>query len=262
MALREISGRQDDAAGQVVEIYERTQREWVTSLVDQLKAVASDGDLSDIDRVKVPDDLRYRAAPEIVEIADEVFDFGRRTVQEEQTRQARRAKAVAAMAFRDEPPESAEIKKLFWVRSRQMLNRLSSRSEAIAAEWALGIYRTVGEDVRDADFGEVGADLTGMFMNVVKLEARALISEAFNLGRDRQAAAIKERVEKAVYSAILDENLCEECRQDDGKEFRLDTKEYYDHAPPNRNCESTQGGGNRCRCLYVYVFKSEQRSRG
>lgn len=268
MSLREIDGRQDDAEDQVADLFVKIRPVWVDSLIEQIREALSDGDASDVDQVSIPVPLRNQMAAGIVAIERELFRFGRQKVQEEQTRQLRQAgadealQAAEARSFRDEPPESKEITDVFWVRARRYLNRLSSRVENVAIERALDLHRTKGTDIDPEDLDTLSDDLNGMWMNTARLEAKAVISSAFNMGRTHQAEIQKEEIEFAEYSAILDENLCEECEDLDGERFDVGSEEYYANAPPNKQCLSAQSGSNRCRCVYAFAFKTEQRSRG
>lgn len=76
------------------------------------------------------------------------------------------------------------------------------------------------------------------------------VLEAFGIGRNVEAETRKEDIRTAYYSAIMDKNVCENCAPLDGKEHELDDPTYE---TPNPNCL----GGNLCRCLTVYVMKSE-----
>ena len=75
-----------------------------------------------------------------------------------------------------------------------------------------------------------------------------------NLGRDAEAQIARSRgdIAQAVYSAILDEATCTECGGVDGEEVQVGSDRYFEIQPPNRRCESTAGGNNFCRCIFVY----------
>ncbi len=89
--------------------------------------------------------------------------------------------------------------------------------------------------------------------NVIGQEAPFLIGSAIALGRDNAAQELLKEgriKEKAVGSSILDENLCDECRENiNGREFEIGSSEYYENLPPYSGCE----GGSRCRCAFIYV---------
>lgn len=83
--------------------------------------------------------------------------------------------------------------------------------------------------------------------DIARLAAQE-INEAFSMGRVAAAEDFKSQIETAVYSAILDNNVCDTCEQLDGQEFDVDSDEYEENMPPNPNCD----GGDNCRCTYIY----------
>jgi len=79
------------------------------------------------------------------------------------------------------------------------------------------------------------------------------VSEALNLGRHNAAERLGDRIEKAVYSSVLDTASCSACRSADGREVEVGSAEYRRLEPPYRECR----GGPRCRCIYAYVLANE-----
>lgn len=58
------------------------------------------------------------------------------------------------------------------------------------------------------------------------------------------------------YSAMLDGNTCQACREaDDGVVRDLDDPVRLERQPPNPHCHSTRGGFNMCRCVEEYVIR-------
>lgn len=76
------------------------------------------------------------------------------------------------------------------------------------------------------------------------------VNGGWGAGRDAAAQAYTGEIDHVYRSAILDGSTCDTCRAHDG-----DTWETYDEAPimPDPECE----GGDRCRCINVYVMKAE-----
>lgn len=72
---------------------------------------------------------------------------------------------------------------------------------------------------------------------------------AYGIGREDEAADNAEQIEYAVYSAILDNNVCENCLPKDMVEHELDDPEF---ATPNPEC---LGGEGACRCVNIYKMK-------
>jgi uncharacterized protein with gpF-like domain len=84
--------------------------------------------------------------------------------------------------------------------------------------------------------------------------AQISVGEAINFGRRDAAESIREDIEYAQYSAILDRRVCEVCENLDGLDVTLDDPRYEEYMPPNPECR----GGDRCRCVWVLVFKGEK----
>lgn len=80
--------------------------------------------------------------------------------------------------------------------------------------------------------------------------AAAAINAGNGAGRDLGAKDFAEEVQECYYSALLDSNVCDNCRPKDGVRHELGDPEFV---TPNPECK----GGPRCRCLTVYVMKAE-----
>ena len=253
VSLREIDGRQDDARDQIRGAVNHVKTEWADDLKKQIANALSDGDPSDVGAIAIPDDLKVTLQKETVAIFKELYVYGKRTVEEELNRQRRKAK-MSEVRLRDSAIESEEVKQLWWTRSGQFLNRLSSRVENEARDRALSLWRTKHSDYTQTELDFIANEVVAIADTTARLEAPTLVSEAFDMGRAAEAEAQSDEIDYAEYSAILDENLCDECEPFDGEEFDLGTPEYYDAAPPNKKCL----GRDRCRCIFVYVIKGEQ----
>lgn len=83
------------------------------------------------------------------------------------------------------------------------------------------------------------------------------VGEAVNLGRRDGAKEFEDQIDRAQYSAILDMRVCAVCRDLDGLEVTLDDPRYEEYMPPNPECL----GGDRCRCVWILIFKDEKRAR-
>lgn len=248
IALREIAGRQDDARDQIAETFREQRGAWIDSIVEQLREAMADGDYSDVSDVEIPKALREAPRKEIVATLRDTHRFGRRTVQDEASRQKRK--------LRDDPPESKEVSNLFFARAARYLKGLASRLEALASERAIGILRAKGDqDLEDSDFEAIAENLTEALDATALNDATVMVAEALNLGRSDAMVTRKDEIGSAIYSAILDSNVCGECLSDDGKEVELGGTEYYDLMPPNKACESVKSGSNRCRCIFIGVFE-------
>jgi hypothetical protein len=89
--------------------------------------------------------------------------------------------------------------------------------------------------------------------------AGLLIAEAFGMGR---GVEIKEQIDeglvsKGIYSALLDDNVCEVCQALDGQEFAPGSAEFEKYQDGNADdCL----GGSRCRCMLFLQYSDMDES--
>jgi hypothetical protein len=249
MALAEIKGHGDDAKRIIRSIIDKLKSRWIESLKEQVAEALRDGDPSDVGDIAIPAELLKPLLNETVGIFKDLFRYGKQTVDDEYRRQKRMAR-LTEMSLRDMPPESKEVTDMFWVRGRQFLTRLSSKVENRAKDLALTLYRQKKTAFDSIDLDQLAVDILGTLDSAARLEASVLVNEAFNMGRSAEADEYRDEIQTVVYTAILDENLCDPCHASDGMEVVFESEEYYDNEPPNRNC----AGGDRCRCMYVFIF--------
>jgi hypothetical protein len=83
-----------------------------------------------------------------------------------------------------------------------------------------------------------------------------VIPEGFGFGRSSQAKDMADEIGRVQYSALLDQNTCEACSKEDGDEWDYEDPKTDEFAAGNRQCE----GRGRCRCLLVYISRSERRN--
>ena len=258
VSLREIDGKQDDAEERIGDQVDQLKKVWIDDLVGQIDTALADGDVRDVADISIDKKLRYTEVSETISQLRDLFRFGRRTVREEKARQAKQATDGAGRALRDDDITDKEITDGLWVRVRRYFDNLAARLTSVAVERGLNLSRTKGTDYDEADLEEISASLDDMFGPTARIEARVLIAEAFTLGRNREAEIQADDIARVEYSAILDTNVCSVCESDDGRTFVMGSADYYAHMPPNASCLSTASGSNRCRCLYVYIFTTEQ----
>lgn len=106
----------------------------------------------------------------------------------------------------------------------------------------------------------------------LKSQVRGLLNMAFSLGRRAQMRYIalhaepmnvislrtvdedeaEELVDYVIQTAVMDQHTCEPCADADGLTFEYDDDEMLEHQPPYYLCD----GGDRCRCVQVYVLKN------
>jgi hypothetical protein len=82
--------------------------------------------------------------------------------------------------------------------------------------------------------------------------ATAATMFAFNSGREVGASEFEEITPKAVYSSVLDTNVCDNCLPKDGVIHDINDPRFQ---TPNKTCL----GGARCRCINIYVVKGTEK---
>lgn len=170
--------------------------------------------------------------------AEGIYAFGR-----EQVRKEIKAKSSAA---RKNPAKLFSIDD--WVRLAAV--KIANRLKTATAEAAGSMSWNRLSDEEKKSF--LTQRLESLSDDVIALEGTSLINSAFSYGRFDEAAQLLDdgKIEEiCTGSSIMDENLCDACRDDiDGQEFTVGSEEYYDAMPPYRDCE----GGRKCRCVFVY----------
>lgn len=76
--------------------------------------------------------------------------------------------------------------------------------------------------------------------------SQGVANRMLNYGRSREAEDRSDEWGRVEYSALLDQNVCGPCAEDDGQEA---TSEDDLTPTPNPECE----GGDWCRCFHVFI---------
>ncbi len=197
-----------------------------------------------------PDKVNNLSAPYKAEMADaltgvltDLYRRGYDSVLVERWR--RTAQSVEALTLAD--PVSA-------------LPYLAAKARAAAQLFGLRLVAAlVWEALDQIKEGAVDVDALRTVMEALssrELAKSAAISvgEAVNFGRRDGVEAIRDEIDRAQYSAILDRRVCAVCQNLDGLEVTLDDPRYEEYMPPNPECL----GGDRCRCVWILVFKGEK----
>ena len=272
IALRQIEGAMVDARDQLIRVLLAFRKEWVQDLVKQVQEAAPDGPLA-INKVAISKQDEKEAIASFLPILMGLYEFGQEQVRKELESQAREAgvkltrnkvreKTIAlrqaAMWFRDEGLSPSDAEELINARAVLSIKRLREKTEGIARSYANSAWRTQGS-IDQAELEKLSDDLQAFAETESRLTAAVNVSESLNLGRDAEAQKLKESIQFADYSSVLDDNSCDPCRTADGTEVELDTEEYYDISPPLRSREFGDCAGlDRCRCLLVYVLKAPE----
>ncbi len=125
-------------------------------------------------------------------------------------------------------------------------NTLTSRAANVALDWMRRPEGMPKGEIIARIEDELEAQSDGWFESAASKGA----NEAFADGRQSGYEEYADEIASVMYSAILDSNTCGNCASADGAEGK--TPEDVPSVP-NPDCD----GGDKCRCVHVYVFASE-----
>lgn len=239
--LREMPRRLDTARSALLATLRDVREEQILRIAS---AVAHAADPSSL---KAP--LVGKLSSDIAKAMTEIYEYGYGQVRDELRKQAKHGGAAKfADQKRDtwtDPKSREHLVASARVSAQTASDRLlqHAQTESLRLQRA-GWDRDEIEDALKISMGELSdADISRI--------ASSEINEGFSLGRVTGAADVKDEIETVVYSAILDDKVCDVCEALDGKEFDITDDAYDENMPPNPNCQ----GGDACRCTYIYVLK-------
>ena len=177
------------------------------------------------------------------------FDAGRTQVAAELQRQ-RKGEPWSAQSIRmaDLPPESPSSP------SVAGLDALKAQAQAVARSIAQAVQAAAAMQAGRVAAGtpvteEAMAAMVQRESDAAALRYAGAASDFLSMGRAAEAQAQRSDIEDAVYSAILDDRVCEVCEPRDGETTTdIAAAESW---TPNAECM----GGDRCRCLTVYEVR-------
>jgi hypothetical protein len=102
-----------------------------------------------------------------------------------------------------------------------------------------------------ADASALEAFVVAKAEELLKGMAREDAREANGLGRLQAAEETKDEIEAVVYTAIMDNGVCETCEAQDGDEYGPDEMGQA----PNPDCEGALYAG--CRCAEVIIYQKD-----
>ena len=231
----------DDAEANIVDAVAEVQKKQVASLLALGAQIFQSGDRSRVEQVDIP--FRSEVAKAVQGILLGLYKAGARDAASELSLQAK-----TFVINPIDPEDVADVTAFLSVRARALANLMGDRLKSTFTWWMLDFIRT-GSYSRT----ELNAALVGLSDQSVKSAAGSVVSEALNLGRDRAAQRNSDNIEYAIYSSVLDKGTCAPCRREDGRTFKVGSAEYQMNRPPFHSCD----GRGRCRCVYVFVLKSE-----
>lgn len=140
----------------------------------------------------------------------------------------------------EEEDEFDELDELADVTDGRVVNDVQSRIIAAAARFTL--LGLVGASLLSA----IQKEMADGSVSYIDRASTGLANRVINIGRGEEARSRSSEWERVEYSALLDQNVCSPCAEEDGQEADNEA----DLQPvPNPECE----GGDWCRCFHVYV---------
>jgi hypothetical protein len=124
--------------------------------------------------------------------------------------------------------------------SSRVVNDVQARIIDAAARHAL-----LGQ-TGDGLINAVTNEINGGSVTYIDRAARGLANKVINIGRSDEAESRRDEWGKVIYSALLDQNVCDPCASFDGEEA---TDEADLEPAPSPSC----AGADYCRCFHVFV---------
>lgn len=232
--IAELDRGRDEVAAALRMARSRVQAEIVQKIMGRPVAEAH--------RVSLALDEKLAAAVEAV--LRQVYEFGSGQVAEERARQAAGGQTENAAAIRAAAKAKRDPLGIYAdAVVSEFENTLTARAANVALDW-----RRRQGDLTDGEvIRKIEGELDEQSDKWVDSVASKGTNEAFADGRSAGYEEFAGEVTKVVYSALLDVMTCGNCEAADGEEGN--TPEEIT-AAPNPDCD----GGDRCRCVHVYVF--------
>lgn len=249
LALDEIVGELDRGRDAIAAALRRAKKAVQAEAVQRVMAAP----LRTMHRVSIAPPEKLVA--EVEEILAGVFGGGVEQVAGERARQK------AGL----EPGDAATVREMAdWVPAKkrkrdplgvyadgvvaEFVNQVTSRAVGVALDW----LRRPGDLTKGELINRVTEELDAQSDKWIDGAASKGANEAFADGRQEGYEEYRDEIQAVIYSALLDFNTCPNCANADGAEGR--TPEDIPGVP-NPDCD----GGDRCRCVHVFVFSDEVR---
>lgn len=238
VALAEIVGEldrgRDEIAAALRRAKSRVQKEVVNKLVNT--------PVRNLHRVSIAPDQKLLG--EVEAILTGVYEFGLEQVGEERTRQVPATAGILRAADLTRSPLGIYADGVVG----EFVNNVVARAMNVALDW---MRRPAGA-TKGETILSIEGELDGQSDKWMDGVASKGTNEAFAEGRADGYEEHKDEIQAVIYSALLDMNTCEACAAADGQEGA--TPEDIPDVP-NPDCD----GGDKCRCVHVYVFSDEVR---
>lgn len=244
--LAEISGRFDDAKTAIREATQSTRESLIGELAKRAKAAAGKGDLAKFAAGAPP--MVDKLTAEVKTVLADFYAAGRAQVAGELQRQrdghpvdpeaAGNRTPPVALAEKKPPKKLPPVPEDIAQQAEIVARSLAQATQAAVAAQA---SRSLTVPMADAVLEEMALRAS----DAAALQMTATVTDLMQAGRAAQAA-VEQDVELCVYSALLDERVCDACAAMDGEETKdLTLAEGW---TPSPDCD----GGSNCRCLCIF----------
>ncbi len=248
VAFSEIEKKLDDTEQDFINGCKDIMARQIDNLVDEAARIIEKRQLDKIDSI----DTRYKSqmADKIYSILKDLLQYGK-----DQVRKEIQAQAGSLQKLIEPPkvrPDDIEIIEEFLkARAKASASALSNKLKTFTT---FEVLRQIKTGVLDK--AELKKGLAELSDRELIATAKLSTSESFNFGRSVAAATMSDDIERVQYSAILDGNQCLTCEKMDGEEWDYSDPRTEKYASGNPDCD----GGGRCRCLLIYIYRSEARA--
>lgn len=255
--LHEIDRRCKLTATRMLQTVRPIGRQMAEAMVKACRECGEDNIQSLMD-YRVP--LQGKMASACKTYLADMFDFGQAQVREELARQHRQAQNPESDLLLAEPPRPIDNEK----RARDVINL---KADLLSRRWAERLKESAMNVMLAAARsgmppGEAAQRIQEAADEITDRSSRQLVmntlGDAFGLGRQVEAHRQRDYIGEAEYSAILDENTCDPCRQLDGRTGQLDEPAMQ---VPNPNCAGERYGSS-CRCVLVFRYRGPSGGSG
>ena len=242
VAFTDIKKVLDETQEAFVDAAKDTMERQINNLADTAIKIIEGRQLDKVDDIEV----RYKTqmADDFAKILKETYQYGKDQVKKEMAAQAHTSLALPPL----DPGDEELIMQFIMTRAKASANTLALKLKQFIT---FEVLRQIKAGIMSKD--ELLTGLRGLSDKELIASAQYSVSESFGLGRGAEAEKSGDGIERSQYSAILDENTCVHCVALDGEEWPYDDPRTAKYASGNPDCL----GASKCRCLLVYISKSE-----
>lgn len=246
VAFGEIEKKLDDTEELFVYSVKDIIAQQIENLVTEAVKIIEKRQLDKLDSIEV----RYKTqmADKVYAILKDLLKYGKEQVKQEISAQ-KGTQLIEPPPIR--PDDVKLIEEYLRARAKATSNQMSNKLKLFIT---FEILKQIKTGVLDRDVLRQG--LIDLSDRELVAAAKLSTSEAFNFGRSVAAATMADDIERVQYSAILDGNQCEICEPLDGQEWPYSDPRTEKYASGNPDCL----GGGRCRCVLIYIYRSESKA--